>query len=199
MTARVASFSTHNSTWVFGPLLRQCQSLPSLLCFEEAFSSCEKSSLHLVIRCSWHCGTAPESSVTRVHCSSSFLTEFALWVTLAVQNSRNIFPASHTLCMTWKGAGLPHPADWLDEPKTRIGGVLTSRQRRRRVGTTMLDKTIAQFTQKIMQCKCYVIGNSERYFHVREVLCNRKVIPKIVFMETWTGGVCGMESEPSCL
>ena len=47
----------------------------------------------LVLRWPWYCSTSPESSVTRVDFSSSlFLTEFALWVTLADKNSRNIFP-----------------------------------------------------------------------------------------------------------
>ena len=50
----------------------------------------------LVLRWPWYCSTSPESSVTRVDFSSSlFLTEFALWVTLADKNSRNIFPGSH--------------------------------------------------------------------------------------------------------
>ena len=38
----------------------------------------------LVLRWPWYCSTSPESSVTRVDFSSSlFLTEFALWFTLA--------------------------------------------------------------------------------------------------------------------
>ena len=69
--------------------------IPSPLRLEESFSSSESSCVLLDLRWPWHCSTAPEPSVTQVHCSSSlFLTEVARWAT---KNSRNLLPASHCI------------------------------------------------------------------------------------------------------
>ena len=101
MTVRVASFTPHQTPRGCSVQLDQCQSLPSHLRHEETFSSSESSGVLLVFHWPWYCRTSPESSVTRVDCSSSlFLTEFALWAT---KNSRNLLPASDAL---WVSLGI---------------------------------------------------------------------------------------------